>query len=178
VRFKKCNGGVEMKNIILAMAVLAILTATSVIASPLFGAETLISTSGKDITITGKVLDAPEGANVRLFCGGRSIGEFPIINEEFIAITTYGGINGCNPGAAVLKIGDAQADIIIPEMAPVILPKGGASKDEPTEESYTFMAFGFINEETDALVPEFSLITLGTTIIAVGLGIAMMRKPN
>lgn len=170
-----------MKNITLAMAVIAILAATSVIASPLFGANTVVSTSGKSITITGQVLDAPEGANIRLFCSNRMVGEFPVINKEFIALTTYGGINGCNPGEAILKIGETQASVIIPNMAPVIIPKGGESKDNQAEQAeedeINLMAFGFASEE-DSMVPEFSLITVGIAIISVGLGIAMMRKQN
>jgi hypothetical protein len=157
-----------MKNLIIAMLVISVLAMASVAASPQFGAQApLVSVSGNDITITGTVIDAVEGTNVELFCSEKMVGEFPVIDGAFTATTVYGGINGCNAGIAVLKLGDAETSVNIPELF-IIAPKGGQSKDAP------FYSFG--TQERNAQVPEFSILTLGIAVIGVGLGLALLRK--
>ena len=163
-----------MKNLIIAMLVMSILALASVAAVPQFGAQApIVSVSGNDITVTGEVIDAVEGTNVQLFCSEKMVGEFPVIDGAFTATTVYGGINGCNAGIAVLKLGDAEANVNIPELF-IIAPKGGQSKDEP-EQIYDLRTFG-PNEDITPGVPEFSVLTLGIAVIGVGLGLAFLRK--
>ena len=162
-----------MKNLIIAMLVISVLAMASVAASPQFGAQApLVSVSGNDITITGTVIDAVEGTNVELFCSEKMVGEFPVIDGAFTATTVYGGINGCNAGIAVLKLGDAETSVNIPELF-IIAPKGGQSKDAPETPFYNFGGDAITN---DAQVPEFSILTLGIAVIGVGLGLALLRK--
>jgi type 1 fimbria pilin len=158
-----------MKNLIIAMLVMSILAITSVAAVPQFGAQINTSTDGSQVTITGTVIDATEGTNVQLFCSEKMVGEFPVIDGAFTATTVYGGINGCNAGIAVLKLGDVETSVNIPELF-IIAPKGGQSKDAP------FYSFGI--QESNAQVPEFSILTLGIAVIGVGLGLALLRKQN
>ncbi len=160
-----------MKNLIIAMLVMSILAITSVAAVPQFGAQApIVSVSGNDITVTGEVIDAVEGTSVELFCGGNKVGGFPVLNGAFTATTVYGGINGCNAGIAVLKLGDAETSVNIPELF-IIAPKGGQSKDAPETQFYSFGT-----QESNAQVPEFSVLTLGIAVIGVGLGLAFLRK--
>jgi len=162
-----------MKNLIIAMLVMSILALASVAAVPQFGAQApIVSVSGNDITVTGEVIDAVEGTNVQLFCSEKMVGEFPVIDGAFTATTVYGGINGCNAGIAVLKLGDAEANVNIPELF-IIAPKGGQSKDAPETPFYNFGGDAITN---DAQVPEFSVLTLGLAVIGVGLGLAFLRK--
>jgi hypothetical protein len=162
-----------MKNIFVIMAVLAILTATSVIASPLFGAQApLVSVSGSDITITGEVIDAVEGTSISLFCNSNKVGDFPVINGAYTIATTY---DSCGSEIATLKLGDAEAIVNIHSYNFIIVPKGGSSNEQPQEE-YEFMDYGVIYDTSDAQVPEFSVMTLGLAVIGVGLGLAFLRK--
>lgn len=162
-----------MKNLIIAMIVMAVLALASVAAAPQFGAQApLVSVSGSDITITGNVIDAGEGANVELFCNSHKVGDYPVIDGSYTIATVYGG-SGCNPGVAVLKLGEAEAVVNIPSYNFVIVPKGGSNNDQP--ENYG-LAFGLQTDLTDSQVPEFSIMTMGLAVIGVGLGLAFLRK--
>jgi hypothetical protein len=156
-----------MKNLIIAMLVISFLAIASVAAVPQFGAQApVVSVSGNDITVTGEVIDAAEGTNVELICGQNTL-VFPVINGAFTATTVYGG-DGCNAGTAVLKLGDAEATVNIPELF-VIAPKGGKPKDKPNE-------FDTFDTSQSSHMPEFSILTLGLAVVGVGLGLAFLRK--
>jgi hypothetical protein len=160
-----------MKNLMIAMIAMAILALTSVAAVPQFGAEApIVSVSGNSITITGTVIDAVEATNVELICGINTL-VLPVTDGAYTATTVYGG-QGCNAGIAVLKLGDAETVVSIPEQL-IIAPKGGQNKDEPAE--YDFRGF-VVDDGANNEVPEFSIITLGLAIVGVGLGVAMLRK--
>jgi len=152
-----------MKNLIIAMLVISVLALASVAAVPQFGAQISTSTDGSQVTINGTVIDATEGTNVQLFCNENMIGEFPVIDGAFTA-------TGCNAGTAVLKLGDVETSVSIPSTF-AIMPTGGKSKDTPETPFYSFGT-----QESNAQVPEFSILTLGIAVIGVGLGLAFLRK--
>jgi hypothetical protein len=159
-----------MKNAIIALLILSILTATAVTAlDPIFGADISVKTEGSKILITGTVID---GTDVQLFCNERLAGE-SLLDEKgaFSIETVYGGIKGCAPGIATLKAGVAQAEVIIPPQF-IIVPTGGSSEESSPE---TFTLFS-VSEGAPAHMPEFSLITLGLAVLGAGLGLALLRK--
>ena len=165
-----------MKNIILALMVIAVLTATAVAATPQFGAEApLVSANGNDITITGTFIDAPAGANVQLFCGGDMVAETPIVDGAYTIKTVYGGINGCNAGAALLESGAEKAVITIPAQF-IITSAGGGHKDNPTNPVVDPIVGPIDSNDSNSSVPEFPLFTMGLAIVGVGLGLAFLRK--
>lgn len=160
-----------MKNVIIALIVLSILTATAVTAlDPIFGADVSVKTTteGK-ILITGTVID---GTDVQLMCGGRTIGTYALDETGAFSIeTVYGGINGCAPGIATLKAGVTETSVVIPSQF-IIVPTGGSSEESNPTETLTL----FSVQSTPAHMPEFSLITLGLAVLGAGLGLALLRK--
>ena len=158
-----------MKNIILVMAVLAVLTAVS---AAQFGAEApLVSVNGNEITITGTAIDAA-GANVQLKCDGNIVAQAPVIDNAYTIQTVFGGVGGCEQGEATLIMGDAQISINLQKQGWAVTETGGSPQNNIVD-SFS----GFTAESVSAPgVPEFSVMTLGLAIIGVGLGLAFLRK--
>ncbi len=157
-----------MNKLTLVMLMLAVLTVTSVAAAPGFGAHIPVITNGENILITGEFIDAPVGAEVQLVCGINTIGPFPIMEGAFTINTVYGGINGCAPGIATLKVGEVQVDVTIPAYI-TINPTGGSA---PIKVDILSLS----DSEDVGHMPEFSTVTLGLAIVGVGLGLAFLRK--
>jgi hypothetical protein len=161
-----------MKNILLVMVVLAVLSAMIVSATQ-FGAEApIVSVNGNDITITGTFIDAPDVSNVQLKCNDNIVATSPVIDGAYTIKTVFGGFNGCEQGEATIMIGDTQISINLQKQAWAVTETGGGKNEAGASLS------GFTADSVNAPgVPEFSILTLGLAIAGVGLGLAFLRKP-